>query len=233
MPYRRFPKTDTARLNSLRTLLDNSSVYAAKSRFIDMDVINRAKACYDRLGTLCNGFLRSYEAQMLGYRRIAKPQKRMMMYAQHFVRVLGMCIERGEIKAAALHDCYGIDDIDETLRLLHAADDAYRIVPGIVEGEKRRIAGGGRPIYNPTVGMVATHYDIFKDMYEQQRILNDKADRALTALKALRAEVDPLIVDIWNQVEAHFAHLPSEERLDECRRYGLIYYYRTGEKRPQ
>ena len=72
-----------------------------------------------------------------------------------------------------------------------------------------------------------------EDIYEQQRILNDKADRALAELKALRAEIDPLIVDIWNQVEAHFADLPPETRFDECRRYGLIYYYRTGEKKPQ
>ena len=183
--------------------------------------------------SLCNNFRLCYDAQMDNYRRIAKPQKRMMMYVQHFMRVLDMSIERGEIKNTALQTLYNVDDIDETLRLLHNTDDAYRLTPAIIEGEKQRIAQGGRPIYNPTIGMVATHYDIFKDIYEQQRILNDKADRALAELKALRAEIDPLIIDIWNQVEAHFADLSPETRFDECRRYGLIYYYRTGEKKPQ
>lgn len=138
-----------------------------------------------------------------------------------------------EIKPTALQTFYTVDDINETLRLLHNADDAYRLTPNIIEGEKKRIAQGGRPIYNPTIGMVATHYDIFKDIYEQQHIMNEKADRALAELKALRAKLDPIIVDIWNQVEAHFAELPPETRFDECRKYGLIYYYRTGEKKPE
>lgn len=233
MPYRRFPKTDTARLNSIRTLLDNNDVYAANKRFIDIDLINKVKAYQEQLKSLCNNFRLCYDAQMDNYRCIAKPQKRMMMYVQHFMRVLDMSIERGEIKPTALQTFYTVDDINETLRLLHNADDAYRLTPNIIEGEKKRIAQGGRPIYNPTIGMVATHYDIFKDIYEQQHIMNEKADRALAEQKALRAKLDPIIVDIWNQVEAHFAELPPETRFDECRKYGLIYYYRTGEKKPE
>lgn len=142
-----------------------------------------------------------------------------------------MGVERGEIKSSALSEYYAIENADETLRLLHNVEDANRIAPMVIKGEKKRIAAGGRPIYNPTIGMVATHYDIFADIYKQQRILNDKADRALTELKALRAQTDALIVDIWNTVEARFAELPPETRYDECRKYGLIYYYRKGENK--
>lgn len=92
MPYRRFPKTDTARLNSLRTLLDNNDVYAANKRFIDMDVINKVQEYHNQLKSLCNNFRLCYDAQMDNYRRIAKPQKRMMMYVQHFMRVLDMSL---------------------------------------------------------------------------------------------------------------------------------------------
>lgn len=198
-----------------------------------MALITRAKSLYDRLKTLSSQFMLAYEAQMRSYRRLAKPQKNMLVYVLHFMRVLAMSIERGEIKASTLVDCYGIDNLDETLRLLHNVDDAVRLTPQIIAGEKKRIAMGGRPIYNPTIGMVATHFDIFLDVYEQQHIMNDKADRSLAVLKALRAETDKLIIDIWNAVEAHFADLPTEARLDECRRYGLIYYYRSGERRPE
>ena len=112
---------------------------------------------------------------------------------------------------------------------MHIVDDACEIAPRVIEGEKKRIAAGGRPIYNPTIGMVATHFDIFLDIYKQQSILNDKADRTLAELKVLRAQIDALLVEIWNAVEAHFADLPPETRYDECRKYGLIYYYRKGE----
>ena len=172
MPYRRFPKTDTARLNSLRTLLDNSDVYKTKTRFLDMSVITQAQSYYDKLKSLSNQFLLAYEAQMNNYRRIAKPQKNMMMFVTHFMRVLAMSIERGEIKKSVLADFFGLDDVDETIHNLHILDEAYRLTPQIIAGEKKRIAAGGRPIYNPTIGMVATHFDIFADIYEQQRILN-------------------------------------------------------------
>ncbi len=233
VPYRRFPKTDTARLKSLGILLDNNDVYVAERRFLDMAKINAAKLLYDKLKTLSSQFLLAYEAQMKNYQLIAKPQKNMMMFINHFMRVLCMSIERGEIKYSAIAEYYGVDDIDETMRQLHNVDYAYVQTPEIVRGEKQRVAAGGRPIYNPTIGMVATHYDIFKDVYEQQKILNAKSERALAELKALREEVDGLLVDVWNQVEAHFADVPPEQRFDECRRYGLIYYYRKGEKKPE
>ena len=35
------------------------------------------------------------------------------------------------------------------------------------------------------------------------------------------------------QLEKYFENLSGTERLDTCRKYGVIYYYRTGEKKPQ
>ena len=67
-----------------------------------MDVINKVQELHDQLKSLCNNFRLCYDAQMDNYRRIAKPQKRMMMYVQHFMRVLDMSIERGEIKNTML-----------------------------------------------------------------------------------------------------------------------------------
>lgn len=55
--------------------------------------------------------------------------------------------------------------------------------------------------------------------------------RSLETLASMRDEADTLILDIWNQVERKYAEvMPNEKRLDLCRGYGLIYYYRTGEK---
>ena len=76
------------------------------------------------------------------------------------------------------------------------------------------------------------HYDIFMDSYEKQKNFQFLTARSLDALASMRAEADRLILDIWNQVEKKFEEVtPNEKRLDLCRDYGLIYYYRTGEKR--
>ena len=98
-------------------------------------------------------------------------------------------------------------------------------------GESRRISQGGIPIYNPTIAKVRVHYDIFMESYERQRNLQALTARSLETLASMRSEADALILDIWNQVERKYAEvMPNEKRLELCRAYGLIYYYRTGEK---
>ena len=90
---------------------------------------------------------------------------------------------------------------------------------------------GGIPIYNPTIAKVRVHYDIFMESYEKQKNLQALTARSLETLASMRDEADTLILDIWNQVERKYAEvMPNEKRLDLCRGYGLIYYYRTGEK---
>lgn len=101
----------------------------------------------------------------------------------------------------------------------------------IIDGETRRLSQGGTPIYNPTIAKVKVHYDIFMDSGERQKEYQEATARSLEALSSMRAEADELILDIWNQVERKFeAVSPNEKRLDLCRSYGLVYYYRTGEK---
>ena len=94
MPYRRFPKTDTARLRSLGELLENNDVYAAKTRFISMDLIAQAKKLHDQLKTLSARFMLCYEAQMRNYKRLAKPQKHMMMYSVSYTHLTLPTTER-------------------------------------------------------------------------------------------------------------------------------------------
>lgn len=102
----------------------------------------------------------------------------------------------------------------------------------VVDGENRRTSQGGIPIYNPTIAKVRVHYDIFMESYEKQKNLQALTARSLETLASMRDEADTLILDIWNQVERKYAEvMPNEKRLDLCRGYGLIYYYRTGEKR--
>ena len=49
MPYRRLPKTDATRLRSLKTILDNNSLYTANNNFIEWKTLNDASTMYDRL----------------------------------------------------------------------------------------------------------------------------------------------------------------------------------------
>ena len=77
--------------------------------------------------------------------------------------------------------------------------------------------------------MVATHYDIFREAYQAQRVLQERTNKALEETKAIRPEVDEVILDLWNQIEAHYADLPAEQRFLAAAKLGVIYYNRKNE----
>lgn len=229
MPYRRLPKTDAARLRALKTVLENSELYTVRNRFIDWDIINRAQSAYDRLLTATEQYRVTYSAQLRSAGKADRLQRNAVMYVSHFLQVLMMSVDRGEIKRSALR-LYGLDEDASALPALKSVSALLRWGSQAVEGEKVRVKQGGRPIYNPTIGMVGTHLDIFRDCHEQQQRLQQRTAKALDALKTVRPEVDAVLLDLWNQIEAHFKEEPPERRFDECRKLGVVYYYRKNEK---
>lgn len=231
MPYRRLPKTDAARLRALKTVLDSNDLYTVRNRFVDWQTINRARPAYDRLLTASEQYRLACSARVRGVGKIDKLQRNASMYVSHFLQVLMMAVERGEIKRSALK-LYGMDEGTSTLPNMKSIGGLLRWGRLAVEGEKARVKQGGRPIYNPTIGMVSTHIDIFNDCYQQQKRLKDNIERALESLKRIRPEVDDVILELWNQIEAHFKDEPPETRFDMCRKFGVVYYYRKGEYTP-
>ena len=199
MPYRRLPKTDAARLRALKTVLDSNDLYTVRNRFVDWQTINRAQPAYDRLLTASEQYRLACSARVRGVGRIDKLQRNASMYVSHFLQVLMMAVERGEIKKAALK-LYGLAEDTSTLPNIKTAEGLLHWGRLAVEGEKARVKQGGRPIYNPTVGMVSTH-------------------------------VDEIILELWNQIEAHFKDEPPETRFDMCRKFGVVYYYRKNENK--
>lgn len=98
MPYRRFPKTDAARLRALKTLLDNNEIYVVRNRFIDWQTLNRAQPAYDRLLTASEQYRMTLVAQTRNRHKMERSMQMAQMYVSHFIKVLLMSVERGEIK---------------------------------------------------------------------------------------------------------------------------------------
>lgn len=228
MPYRRLPKTDTARLKALKTLLDNNDTYTVRERFIDWKTINKAQPAYDKLLTASEQYKVNLKAQTRFTGKIDKLQKNAMMYLSHFLQVLFLAVERGEIKRSCL-TLYGLDEKASAVPHLKTIDGLLDWGQKIIAGEKARLKQGGRPIYNPTIGMVSTHYDIYCEAIERQRILQDRVNDSIEKLRLLRPAVDEVILDLWNQIEHHFLNEPPETRFNHCREYGIVYYYRRHE----
>ena len=150
-------------------------------------------------------------------------------YISHFIQVLNLAVLRDEIKSVH-KELYDLPEANVVPDLL---SEAALVEWGrkIIEGEQRRTSQGGIPIYNPTIARVKVHYDIFLDSYERQKSYQSATNRSLDELASMRDRADELILDIWNQVETKFQEVnPNEARLEKCRDYGLVYYYRSNEK---
>jgi len=229
MPYRRLPKTDTARLKALKTVLECNDIYTVKNRFIDWQILNDAKKMYEKLLTANQQYNMCFNAQTRNSGKIDRLQKKADMYISHFIQVLYFAMQRGEIKEVN-KQLYKLKDGDYSLPNIKSYEGLLTVGKNIIEGEKARLKKGGRPIYNPTIGMVSTHYDIFKEAYEGQKRLQNRTNQAFEALKVLRPEVDKVLLDLWNQIEKHFESEPVDTRFDQCRKYGVVYYYRSRER---
>lgn len=229
MPYRRLPKTDSARLKTLKTLLDNDDIYTVRNRFVDWKTLNEAKTAYERLQTAVDQYRISFQAQTRHSTRMDKLQRNATIYVSHFLQVLLMSVERGEIRRATL-SLYGLDQQATGIPNIKTIAGLLEWGQKAITGEKARMKAGGRPIYNPPIGVVTTHIEIFKEFYGQQQQLMQRTKQNLEDLSQLRPVVDEIIFQLWNQIEAHFQSEPPEVRFAKCRKLGVIYYYRKNEE---
>ena len=233
MPYRRLPNTDQARIRALKSAVGKGDVYNVNELAISLNTLSEARNFLSKFEIAHNYYAQCYDNQVKESPKHQSNVKTARLYISHFIKVLNLSVLRSEVKP--IHKklyCLPIDNYN----VPDLTSEAAMVEWGkrIIEGERKRTSQGGVPIYNPTIAKVKVHYDIFVDSYERQKALQVLTNRSLEGLATMRTRADELILDIWNQVEEKFRNIsPNELRLDKCRDYGVIYYYRTGEKRPE
>ncbi len=232
MPYRRLPNTDQARIRALKKAVEKGELYNVHDQVISQKTLNEARKFLTAFEQAHNQYKQCLSHQVTSSHKFQECIKMARLYISHFIQVLNLAVIRLEIKNGA-KILYGLDATDNTVPDLTSESLILEWGNKIINGERERIQRGGAPIYNPTIAKVSVHYEIFREGYEQQKNLQLLTVRSLESVAALRQKTDGIILDIWNQVEKYFEKLSGVERLTECRNYGLIYYYRTSEKKPQ
>lgn len=230
MPYRRLPNTDQARIRALKAVVVKGDTYNVYDLAVSLKTLTEARNFLTKFEAAQAYYAECFERQSVAGRKHQANVKTARLYISHFIQVLNLAVIRSEVRTAH-KDYYGLDKSNNNVPDLSTESALAEWGRKIVDGESKRISQGGIPIYNPTIAKVRVHYDIFMDSYEKQKNLQALTARSLDVLASMRAEADNLILDIWNQVEKKFEEVvPNDKRLDLCRAYGVIYYYRTGEK---
>ena len=229
MPYRRLPNTDQARLRALRTAILQADNQEYGDQVVTFKTMIEAK-----------NYLNGFEKQLIQYQQMLESQisanksyqqivHNARLYISHFIQVFNLSVIRGDIK--------------KEHKLFYNLDPSIHIVPDlstegallkwgkcIIDGENERLRNGGLPIYNPTIAKVKVHYEIFKEYKSNQKLHQNTTNRNWEELVSLRQKGDSIILDMWNQVETKYKNEKPYSRLIKCQTYGLVYYYRKGEK---
>ncbi|MBZ4675264.1 MAG: hypothetical protein JG772_954 [Dysgonamonadaceae bacterium] len=229
MPYRRLPNTDLARIRALKTAVQKSSGEEFRQLLIDNKTLSEAETLLLLFERKCKQYRQYYEIQVKAGKQLQLKAKNARIYLSHFIQVLYMCVIRSEIKSEQLA-LYGLEN--HNLIVPELTSNELLLIWGkkVLQGEELRTAKGGVPIFNPSLAKVKVIFSIFEEEYAKQKVRHQNTLRALKEVEALREDVDRVICNIWNQVEKYNEKNTLEDRLRKNREYGIIYYYRKGEK---
>jgi len=228
MPYRRLPNTDQARLRALQTAVLAGQKKSPDDLAFSPSTLARLRAFFTNFETTIIHHKLARQQQEKSSSVYQESVHKARLYLSHFMQIINFSIVRGDIKPDALK-FYGLDESKKMPSLL-LDSELHEWGKKIIEGEQKRVLHGGNPIYNPSIAMVKVKYDQFLDAYHFQKTLQNNTARWTSKVAELRGEADEIILDIWNEVEEHFADLPDDVKREETMKYGLVYVYRPTER---
>lgn len=229
MPYRRLPNTNQARINSLRMAVEQAEAVGFSNLPFSYKLQNDAVQLLSQMERAVHEYQIAFDQQMLAGKEYLNHLKMARLYISHFIQVFNLCVIRGEIKAE-MKDLYQLPMDSSAVPDLSTEAALLKWGKNIIDGEQARIKRGGAPVYNPSIGKVKVFYDIFMEAQNSKVINQNNTRRAMNRLEQLHESVDALIVDIWDQVENFYKDLPPRERRLQCQKFGVLYYFRKGEK---
>jgi len=229
MPYRRLPKTDQARLFALQTVIDRGAKDGVSEPIVSLRLQNDAKSLLPHYEQALYEYNEVKNKQKSNAAKLRNSVKMVRLYISHFIQVLNMSIARGEFKKN-VKVYYELDPDTNNVPNLLSDNSLLEWGEKIILGEAERQKNGGTPIYNPQIAKVTVYFNIFKDLLAEQKIMQKNTAFYAVNMKKMRERYDALIFEIWNDVEAAFENFSWDERMKKGKEYGLIYYYRRGEK---
>lgn len=230
MPYRRLPNTDQARLRALSTAIQQADQESYGDQIVLYKTIHEAKTYLNIFEKQLAQYQQTLESQVSANKRYQQIVHNARLYISHFIQVFNLSVIRGDIKKE--HKLfYQLDPNVHTVPDLSTEAALLKWGKCIIDGENERLRNGGLPIYNPTIAKVKVHYEVFKEYKSNQKLYQNTTNRNWEDLVSLRERGDQIILDIWNQVEAKYKDESPYSRLTKCQSYGLVYYYRKGEKK--
>ena len=228
MPYRRLPNTDNARLKSLRKAHDKGKEIPPFKLAFSQSTLTKVQSLLPSYENALSEQKTAYNLQIEKNKDYHKSMKKAKTYISHFIQVINMSIQRGEM-SPGLRKFFGLPEGEKKLPSLSSEEEILQWGEKLMEGEQKRRMEGKSPITNPTIAVVKVHCDNFKDSSKFQENLLKRVKRAQENLAEKRKEADVIIQHLWNEVEDTFKDLPEELKRTKASEYGVVYVFRKNE----
>jgi len=230
MPYRRLPNTDNARLRAMKKAIEMASKVQPNELVFSLTTLNKLNALCPYYEQMLHQQKQAIAIQAAKSKELANYSRKAKLYISHFYKVLNFAILRNEIPAAA-RKFFGLRENDSRTPNLLTVKDIVYWGEQIIKGESERLAKiGGNPITNPTAAVVKVRYEQFIEALHHQKILQKSTKYATDKIAELRADVDSIILTLWNEIEEHFSNYDDEEKRKKASEYGVVYVWRPNER---
>lgn len=228
MPYRRLPTTDKARTRALEAALEKVAFKNGKVA-ISERTIEELQTVKSKFENTLKHYEMNIQIQSEKYHEYKTAMEKARMYVSHFIQVLYLTSERGEINGGIKY--YGLEEFEGKVPPLNTEEEILFWGQKVVEGEQKRIQSGGSAIYNPSIALVRIKVEEFKDAAVFQQNLKKNTTRTYNIMQELRKSTNDFISQLWNEIEEGImTDIPKHKR-QVAQDYGIVYIFRRKEKR--
>lgn len=228
MPYRRLPNTDAARIRAMKEALNQGKELPPFKLAYSSKTFVRLQAFLPSFEHIYKLQRQSLNTQVESNREYQEVTKKARLYLSHFIRVMNMAVQRGDIRKDSF-EYYGITDDGGSLPSLNTEKEMVYWGDKIIEGEAKRLRAGRTPISNPTIAVVKVHFEKFKDALQFQKTLHKRTGDYSVKIAEMRKEADEIILSVWNEVEESLSNIGEDKKRLEAEKYGLVFVFRKHE----
>jgi hypothetical protein len=228
MPYRRLPTTDKARTRALESALEKVAFKNGKVA-ISAGTIEELQTVKSKFENTLKHYDMNIQIQAEKYQDYKAAQEKARMYISHFIQVLYLTSERGEINGGIKY--YSLDEFEGKVPPLNTEEEILNWGDIVIKGEQKRIQSGGSAIYNPSIAMVRIKLEQFKDAAIFQQNLKRNTARTYSLMQDLRKTTNDFISKLWNEIEENIENESPKHKRQVAQEYGIVYVFRKKEKK--
>lgn len=155
--------------------------------------------------------------------------ERARMYISHFIQVLFLTSDRGEINGGIKF--YELKEFEGKVPPLNTEKEILYWGEKIIVGEQKRIQNGGSAIYNPSIALVRVKFEEFKDAAIFQHNLKRNTARTHDKMQELRKTSNDFISKLWTEIEENIPVESAKQKRQIAQDYGIVYIFRRKEKK--